>query len=308
MKKEIKSTTILVTGATGFLGSHLTRALCTEGYKVIISHREGSSFEKIKDIRRKIVLWNIEKTNIDNIFSSNTIDYVIHCATNYGRRDPDSCVFKSNIVFPLELLEACIKYNVKMFINTDSYFNKNNLNYSALPSYSKSKKIFISLLKDYEKKIPTIVNLRLEHLYGEQDSPSKFIPYCLDAMLKGETLDLTYGHQKRDFIYIHDCADLYIKIIKAHQISEIKGYWDIEIGTGNSITLQSFVLIMKRLSRSTSKLNFGVVPYRADEIMDSRADLTELKKFLQVANIQTCTFSQPEVGLESMIRKYKDGK
>jgi nucleoside-diphosphate-sugar epimerase len=305
MKENVKLPNILVTGATGFLGSHLTRSLYLSGYKIIISHRNSSSFERINDIFNKIVLWNIEKNSIDKLFCHNTIDCVIHCATNYGKIDPESSVFKSNIIFPLELLEGCEKYNVKMFINTDSYFNKKNLTYSALPSYSKTKKLFLSLMKNYEKKIPTILNLRLEHLYGEYDNQDKFIPYCFDAMLKDKTLDLTYGHQKRDFIHINDCTNAYSKIIRAHQISENKGYWDIEIGTGNSITLRNFVLCMKKITGSKSILNFGAVPYRSDEIMDSKADLTEFKKFLRSANIQMDAFIEPEVGIKSMIKGYK---
>ena len=77
-------------------------------------------------------------------------------------------------MYPINLLEMAVKNNVGVFINTDSYFNKENLSYNYLLNYSLSKKSLNLWLKHFSKKIK-IINMVLEHIYGEYDNDNKFI-------------------------------------------------------------------------------------------------------------------------------------
>jgi len=77
--------TILLTGPTGFLGSHLLQALLNEGYKVIILKRSFSDTWRINHLLDNLKSYDINKTPLEKPFEENKIDIIIHTATNYGR-------------------------------------------------------------------------------------------------------------------------------------------------------------------------------------------------------------------------------
>ena len=174
------------------------------------------------------------------------------------------------------LLDYAVKYNVFGFINTDSYFNKENNSYSYLLDYSLSKKSLLLWLKHFSKKIK-VVNMVLEHIYGENDNKEKFVYQMLDkiALQKVKSVDLTEGSQKRDFIYTADVVEAYIKIIDYMKKHSFK-FKTFEVGSGKAVKLRDFVTEIKRLSNSPTKLNFGAIPYREDEMMYSCADIEDL--------------------------------
>lgn len=281
---------ILITGATGFLGSHiLDYMIKNTEYKFIALKRVNSKLDKIKflsnDIPRQIfsdivTFIDVETpacTNLDEIFSSYNICAVIHCATDYGR-NKTSCmsVIDSNIIFPIRLLESAIKFNVDLFINTDSYFNKPNFTYNYLQNYSLSKKSLNLWLRYFSNKIK-IANCILEHMYGELDSINKFTSFLISeiAIKNSPSIDLTYGDQKRDFIYIQDVVSAYKVILDFCLNNKIK-YRDFEIGTGISTSVKEFASTVKQKAKSNTMINFGVIPYREDEIFISVAENSSL--------------------------------
>lgn len=184
--------TILLTGATGFLGSRLLHKLVdTRKYKIIVLKRSTSNLVRIKDLldNENISYINVDKKTevfYKEFFEQNPIDIIIHTATFYGRGDEASItkVLESNMMFPLSLLEEAVKNGLKLFINTDSYFNKPNQTYRTLLDYSLSKKT-LNLWLEYLSNKVKVANLRLEHIYGESDSPSKFV----ESMIRKIALD-----------------------------------------------------------------------------------------------------------------------
>ena len=275
-----KNKTILITGATGFLGSHLVNKLVNENsYRIIVLKRTFSNLYRINHLIHsdKIKFYNVDEISLEKIFDENAIDCIIHCATEYGRTiNSLNKVIQTNLEFSIRLLELAKEHNTEVFINTDSYFNKNGLSYPYLLNYSLSKKSFELWLKQYSKNIK-IANLMLEHVYGDNDNADKFIETMISkiAIEKIDAIDLSLGTQKRDFIYVDDVCEIYIKVIKEMFAMKNCEYRNIEIGTGHSITIREFVETIKRIANSPTKLNFGVIPTRTNEILDSKANLED---------------------------------
>ena len=76
--------TILVTGATGFLGGHLLKYLVKRGYEVVVLKRSSSDISRIGKIIDHVTTYDVDKTPIELAFKSHRIDVVMHLATSYG--------------------------------------------------------------------------------------------------------------------------------------------------------------------------------------------------------------------------------
>ncbi|MDD3237819.1 MAG: NAD-dependent epimerase/dehydratase family protein [Candidatus Gastranaerophilales bacterium] len=279
--KHLNKSKILLTGATGFIGSHLLHSLIKNGYYVIVLKRAKSNLWRINKISQNtnVEIIDIDTINLETIFVKNDINTIIHCATDYGRGKTEVVdILQSNLIFPLRLLEYAKRHNVKVFINTDSYFNKQKNIYSFLSSYCLSKRNFVQWLKQYSGEIK-IINVILEHVFGENDNDYKFVETAIKdiAIDQINNYDATLGQQIRDFIYINDVTNAYLKILEYSQENDFS-YETFNVGTGIGTNIKDFLLAIKEASHSSTNIKFGAIPYRDNEIMYSTADISNLNK------------------------------
>jgi nucleoside-diphosphate-sugar epimerase len=270
---------ILLTGATGFLGSRLLANLLNNGHEVVAVKRSFSDKSKIKYIlgNDKLHLFDIDQADPKLLFETYSIDTIIHTATEYGRGEtPVFKILEANLILPLRLAELGINNGVKCFINTDSYFNKGNSSYSNLLNYSLSKKSLLIWLNQLSTKLK-VINLVLEHIYGPHDSDSKFVESLIQkiAIQKVPRVALTHGHQKRDFVYLDDVVSAYLKLVEYGRSHDFL-FKTFEVGTGQGIQVRDLAKTIKGLSNSSTVLGYGDIPYRSDEIMTSSADISAL--------------------------------
>lgn len=271
---------ILLTGATGFLGSNLLRYfISASDYDVCIVKRSFSNINKIIDelCNKRVTYFDLDKVSLETVFEKNEFDTIVHTATEYGKSDNSMYkVVESNLLFPVNLVELAIKYGVKNFVNTDSFFTKGTRNYSNSLNYSISKKQFLVWLRHVSKQIQ-VTNICLEHMYGPFDSSSKFVEMLFQeiAVKKVNKLKLTHGHQKRDFVFINDVVAAYLIIIK-HGFENNFSFKNYEIGTGVGVEVRHLALLIKEISQSHTILGFGDIEYRPDEIMYSAAKVSTM--------------------------------
>ncbi len=266
---------ILITGGTGFLGSHLTKYFINAGHNLWILTRKSSSMNRLNGYENRLqqVVYH-DINDIEKALTSLEIDCVIHTACSYGRAGENiSEITSVNLSFPLAVLAWAVKNNVKSFINTDTVLDK------YLNPYSISKKQFVEwgewLAK--QKKIQ-FINVLLEHMYGAGDHESKFTTYVIRSCLNNiKELDLTAGEQKRNFIHINDVVSAY-GILLDH-LDDLKCYENISVGSGYAGTIRNLVKLIRDLSNSRTKLNFGAIPYREGEAMLCQTDISALRNF-----------------------------
>lgn len=268
---------ILVTGGTGFLGSHLLPSLVEEGHDVILLKRSFSNTWRIKDILSEIKTYDIDKIDNERIFYENEIEGIIHLATDYGRKnDKDvSQMCKANIELPTDLLALGTKYGIDFFVNTHTYADNKYSLYSAM------KNAFLEIAEffvfNYQLKF---VNMRLEYIYGERDDYTKFIPFVIKRILEGKEIKATKGEQKRDFIYVKDVVDAYLRVLNnLGSLSE--GSTEFEVGTGKSVSLNHFVDKIEEEIGKQANVKWGAIPYGKNEIFDSKAHIARAKKYLK---------------------------
>lgn len=275
---------ILLTGATGFLGSHVLKLLLREGHDLSVLKRSFSRCGRIADELKKCRAYDIDQVPMDAIFQEQRFDAVIHCATEYGKNKPADQVVKSNLVFPLRLLEAAVSAHCPYFINTDSFFTKQlperfdrgQALYS--PEYTLSKYQFREWgrLRAIEGKV-NFINLQMEHIYGPGDGDEKFVTFLIRTMQSGAgELDLTDGIQIRDFIYVDDAASAYPAVL--NHLKSLSGYCNFEIGTGTSHTVRELVEAVQAELGAASRLNFGKKARTDREMMFSTARKDSLER------------------------------
>lgn len=262
---------ILLTGATGYLGSHLLKRLLGDHHQVTVLARSTSSLQRIATHLNRITVHTIGGTSLHELFSNSRIETIIHCATNYGlgQVDPSELV-ESNLTMPLKLLQAGCDAGVRCFVNADTILDRN------VSAYALSKSQFREWLGTYSQKM-CCVNVALEHFYGPHDDASKFVSYIVKQLLdKAESINLTLGEQKRDFTYIDDVVSAFIMILA--NCDQLKsGNSNFQVGSGQNITIRDFVELIKQLTGNThTQLNFGSVAYRENEPMETDVDTSAI--------------------------------
>ena len=278
---------ILLTGATGFVGSHILKALLQDGHEVHIVKRSYSNTERIKNVLDECTVYNLDEMAIQQIYEEASIDCVVHCATYYGRNDRE-CMknIESNLLFPLELLSLGSENGVKYFINTDSFFGNQIENEEDLDKdlymygYTLSKTQFRQWGHMFAEKYRTrFINMKLEHVYGAGDGDSKFIPYIWKACSQNvPTIALSMGTQRRDFVHVSDVVSAYRVVISGLESGNETGYVNYEVGTGREWSLREFVEIIHEAVCSTTHLEWGAIPMKPGELMYSKADNAKLVK------------------------------
>lgn len=287
---------VLITGVTGFLGSNLAIALVARGVEVIALKRSSSSLDRVADIQSKLVFHDVEALDFSVPFRAHgKIDAVIHTATCYGRNGETPWeIFDANTGFPLRLLDAASQAGVTTFINTDTILDK----YLNLYAMSKNQLLDWGRFYSIHNKIK-FINIRLEHFYGPEDDESKFTTYVIRSCIDNvERISLTAGEQKRDFIYIDDVVDAYVKVLESiGQFDDL--FNEFDLGSGDSMSIREFVETVHRMTSSRTFLDFGATPYRAGEVMLSQADIGPLKQLGW-----TCTHTLDQ-GLKKVIQRIK---
>ncbi|ALO46415.1 NAD-dependent epimerase/dehydratase family protein [Pseudohongiella spirulinae] len=277
---------ILLTGATGFLGSHLLECLVEEGYIVTILKRSTSDTWRINHLLDQVRSYDLDNDPLVKVFEEKRIDLIIHLATLYQKDDEVMKVIpmlRSNVNFPTELLEFAIRHKVKHFINTGTFFE---YDWSAMPLneqapisafnfYAKTKIGFESILQSYANKI-AIVTLRLFSPYGERDN-FKLVPSIIDKALRKNVIELSDGLQKLDFIYTKDIVSAYVKSIKYIEGRSI-GYETFNIGSGNAISIRDVVSVLEQQLGYTVEKRWGKPSDLNEQIV--YADIRKAKNIL----------------------------
>jgi CDP-paratose synthetase len=285
----------IVTGVSGFLGSHVARRLVRDGWAVVGVKRSTSDLTRIHDFAERLTFHDADQAPVSALFSAGRPpDAVLHFATDYGRsHTPPSALLQANTLFPLELLEHAASRGTRLFLNADTCYT---LQYKHLQSYTLSKKQLTQwgqLLATDESRF---VNLVLQHPYGPGDGPSKFVPYILKQCLEAQgDIALTPGEQRKDFIYVDDViAAVKLVLDRADHLGGT--YCDLDCGSGTAISIREFVETAHRLTHSRARLRFGALPYRENEIMFSQADITPLRRLGW----------EPRISLDDGIRRTLD--
>jgi len=273
-----KSATVLVTGATGFLGSHLVRALVANAYRVVVLKRSSSDSSRIVDLLPRVAVYDVDRVSLEEPFKEHgCVDAVIHTATIYGRdAERPSEFVTSNILFPLRVLEVAASFGTAAFLNADTFFNRAGSRCGYLSGYALSKRQFLEWAGSCTG-VSRFVNVRLEHMYGPGDDDSKFITQVIKSCLTNvPELKLTSGEQRRDFVHVGDVASAFLVLLRSALAREPMQS-TYEVGSSRAASIRECVELVHRLSGSRTALRFGALAYRENEIMHSVADVRPLR-------------------------------
>jgi CDP-paratose synthetase len=284
---------ILITGASGFLGSALARRLGEMDYQVSLLVRKNTNLFRLQDISP----FNIGRCDTDLEIKEFIVnfrpDVVIHTACCYGRAGESLLqIIDSNIRFGVAVLNAIkgLKKNIS-FINTGTVLTRDVSFYALTKIQFEELGSYIASVSNQNIQF---INVKLQHMYGPGDDASKFTSHVINSCISNvSTLPLTLGEQKRDFIYIEDVVDAYMKILE--NLSKLNKQEQIELGSGVAPKLRDFVETVHRLTNSKTELLFGKIPYRENDEMCLLANIDALKKLGWIPKIDI------ETGIKNII-------
>lgn len=264
---------VLLTGATGFFGSHLTRALIARGHEAAIIKRHGSRLDRIAGLVPDHLCHDIENSPAEFILKFRP-DALIHLATCYGRRGEGVHeLFRTNVCLPMRLMEAADGAGVPLFVNADTSLP------AEISPYAMSKSHFAHWCKlAVNSGAIRVMNIRMESVYGPDDDDTKFVTQLVRSLVRNDPdFPMTAGNQCRDFIFVEDAALAFALLLENASQQAGSPWIEAEVGTGTMTSIRQFAETAHRLAKSETRLNFGAKPPRPGELMQTRADIRKLE-------------------------------
>ncbi len=297
---DYKNTSILVTGASGFIGSRLAIKLLELGATVCgVSRKEKKSNDNLIWLQGNLSDSNFVEKTIQEIKP----DYIFHLASHVlGARDFKyvQSTFTDNLVTTLNLLSAIQKYPCKKIILGGSFEEGLNQSTKTIPSspYAASKIAAANYARMFYKLYKTPVCMTaLYMVYGPgQVDLSKLVPHVILKTLKGESPEISSGVRMVDWIFVDDVVSGLIAMMDA---SNIEGE-TIELGSGKSISIKDFVNLLTQMVDKTIQPTFGAVADRAME-QENNANITETFQ-----RIGWKPSTELKIGLQKTINYYTD--
>lgn len=288
--KNIKK--VLITGGSGFIGSHLVELLVNNGYEVSVLEQSSADNWRIRRLLNQIQYFTVDETNLDEVFKQNKFDAVLHLATFYKKKEEsqeDARVMQeTNVIFPSMILDLCVKHHVKHFINTGTFFEyqltssqpiTENSAIEPYNLYAATKISFENNLKYYTSSHALrAVTLRLFAPYGEKDN-EKLIVYLIKNLMHGNKIEMTSGEQKWAFTYVKDIASAYLKALE-YIVKMEKDYDVFNISADEAVSIRQVVSALEKESGKELDAAWGELDYPKNEIFYAVGDNSKAKSVL----------------------------
>jgi nucleoside-diphosphate-sugar epimerase len=264
---------VLITGASGFIGSHVTRLLVANGHEVSVILRESSSLWRIEDILNSI---RVIRCDLGSMVVSQHIreihpELCIHLAwyTEPGKY-ANSLENIASLQMSLSLLSQLAEVGCKQFIGVGTCFEYDfSLGYFSEDSatnpwslYAATKIAFSTVLQQFEFITGMEISwVRLFYQYGPMEDERRLIAGIITSLLKDKPVKITKGEQVRDFLHVEDMAAAILAVAQSH-ISGI-----INIGSGKPVTVKEIALNLGSLLEKSNLIQVGALPYRENDPM-----------------------------------------
>ena len=284
---------ILILGGNGYIGSKVTRKLVSEKHSVVCTKRASSDLSRLEDLNEKIKWIPASVDSVDAVMQYEKFDAILNMACNYGRGNVlYDDVIEANIEFPLKVLNTAVEHDTKNYLTIGTGLP------DELNMYSFSKKMFSEFGRFYvEKHGITFNNLLLEMFYGADEPKNRFLPSIIMKMITGEPVEVTVGTQHRDIINSEDI----VKAIMLVFNSNLHGFHEIPVGTGESPTISEIVDFIWERTGKKSEVHKGAIPMRENE-PDCIADTSILKS---IGNWEPVLWKR---GIQAMIEQMEKNK
>lgn len=276
---------ILLTGATGFVGSFLARHFLEEGHQVHVLVREHSRLESIAGVVSSL---NIHTTDgaypsVLHAVDRSGAEVVVHVASLFLAAHQSSDVpllIKSNIEFPTLLLEAMVECGVKRFVNTStSWQHFEDRSYDPANLYASTKEAFEDVLDYYvNAKGIRAISLALFDTYGAPDPRRKIIQLLRDSLKTGNLLEMSPGEQLLDLVHINDVVTAYSEALRLVSSEDVIAY-KYGISSGQRISLKSLVVEIEKATGKKIAVKWGARSYRDREVMNPTRILPSLPRW-----------------------------
>lgn len=276
---------VLLTGATGFIGSHVARLLVTQGHAVTAVVRRQSSRWRLQDIESALQTVCAESDGLNGL----------RC--NLERVQPEVCLHMAwesvdgwsastnvdSAVFSLLMLRAALESGCRRIVVAGSCFEYEP---AATPLseespvrphdlYSASKHA-VHLIAHQLAGIhgASLAWLRIFNTYGTHDDDRRLVPSVVRALVGGKIAEATAGEQIRDYTHVEDVASAVWTVATSSHSGPIN------IASGVPVTVRDLATTAARLVGKPEMLRLGVRPYRQGEPMIVRADVSRLRNDL----------------------------
>ena len=305
---------ILITGAAGFIGSHLADSLLEDGFDVVGLDNYNNYYDPaLKKDRVAYFGHQVYKADlkefdeVDRAFNKLLPDVVIHLAARAGVRDSvgnEQLYHQDNIIGTQNLIQVCKMYKIKkvLYASTSSVYGgtpipKTGWVEDEVTGHQLNPYAYTKYCNECQFKISGLnnVGLRFFTVYGPWGRPDMALYQFADSIVAGDSIEAyNYGNMKRDFTYVGDI----IEGIKLTLFADLPSGEIFNIGRGKQVELMHFIdCISKELGRDVDVVLAPRHPADTLETWSNTAKLRELGYKPRV-NI--------EVGVESFIRWYKD--
>ncbi len=325
---------ILVTGAAGFIGYHLTQALLARGEQVVGIDNLNDYYnvqlkkDRLEQLRPNAAFQFFEMdladtSGIKGLFAQHRFERVAHLAAQAGVRysltNPDAYV-QSNLVGFCNILEGCRHNGVGhlMYASSSSVYGTNKVQPFSVHHnvdhpvslYAATKKANELMAHTYSHlyKLPT-TGLRFFTVYGPWGRPDMAMYLFTKAIIEDKPIDVfNHGKMRRDFTYVDDIVEALVRLVDVLPAPNTN--WDnahpdpgsgqcpyrvYNIGNNQPVELAYFIEVLERCLGRTAKKNY--LPLQPGDVLETFADVSDLERVINF---------RPATSIETGVARFVD--
>ena len=261
----------LVTGATGFVGSHLVRRLVDDGWHVecVVRPESDCAALPVEAVRR---ISDGSTCGLAHIMTRAAPDVVFHLASLFvSEHVPEQVepLVVSNVLFGAQLLEAMTLAGVGSLVNTGTAWQHyQGSAYEPVNLYAATKQALEAIARYYvSARGLRMVTLELTDTYGPDDHRAKLFTLLRRASIRGERLVMSAGEQLIDLVYVDDVVEAFL--LAAETVTEAPSQFMQSFTVSGDAPLSLRALVERYASVTDRRIDvdWGGRPYRQREVM-----------------------------------------